>query len=74
MIQDNGIGIPEDIHSRLFDPFFTTRASGTGLGLAVLASVVQQHGGTVHAANRDAGGAQFSILLPVESTSKGSNR
>lgn len=73
-VSDDGPGMPDEIIDQVFDPFFTTRASGTGLGLAVLASVVQQHGGTVHAANRDAGGAQFSILLPVESTSKGSNR
>ena len=70
-VSDNGPGIPDDVIDQVFDPFFTTRAAGTGLGLAVLASVVQQHGGTVHAANRDSGGAQFSILLPVDSLSKG---
>ena len=69
-ISDNGPGIPENCIDQVFDPFFTTRAAGTGLGLAVLASVVQQHGGTVHAANRESRGAQFTILLPVESTSK----
>ena len=69
-ISDNGPGIPENCIDQVFDPFFTTRANGTGLGLAVLASVVQQHGGTVHAANRESRGAQFTILLPVESTSK----
>ena len=69
-ISDNGSGIPEGSIDQVFDPFFTTRANGTGLGLAVLASVVQQHGGTVHAANRENRGAQFTILLPVESMSK----
>ena len=69
-ISDNGPGIPENCIDQVFDPFFTTRANGTGLGLAVLASVVQQHGGTVHAANRESRGARFTILLPVESTSK----
>ena len=64
-ISDNGPGIPVDALEHLFDPFYTTRANGTGLGLAVLASVVQQHGGTVHAANRVGGGAEFSILLPI---------
>lgn len=73
-VSDNGPGIPDDVIDQVFDPFFTTRAAGTGLGLAVLASVVQQHGGTVHAANRDSGGAQFSILLPTDSLSKGLNR
>jgi two-component system sensor histidine kinase FlrB len=70
-ITDHGPGIPEEIIDQVFDPFFTTRAAGTGLGLAVLASVVQRHGGTVHAANRDSGGAQFTVLLPVESSGKG---
>jgi two-component system sensor histidine kinase FlrB len=69
-VSDNGPGIPSDVIDQVFDPFFTTRAAGTGLGLAVLASVVQRHGGTVHATNRESGGAQFTILLPVDSTSK----
>ena len=69
-VSDNGSGIPESSIDQVFDPFFTTRANGTGLGLAVLASVIQQHGGTVHAANRESRGAQFTILLPVESMSK----
>jgi len=71
-VSDNGPGIPSDVIDQVFDPFFTTRAAGTGLGLAVLASVVQRHGGTVHATNRESGGAQFTILLPVDSTSKAS--
>ena len=72
-VSDNGPGIPEDAIDQVFDPFFTTRAAGTGLGLAVLASVVQRHGGTVHAANRESGGAQFTILLPVDSSLKEAN-
>lgn len=71
-VSDNGPGIPNDLIDQVFDPFFTTRAAGTGLGLAVLASVVQRHGGTVHANNRESGGAQFTILLPVESNLKAS--
>ena len=71
-VSDNGPGIPDDIIDQFFDPFITTMAAGTGLGLAVLASVVQRHGGTVHAANREAGGAQFTILLPFESSLKAS--
>lgn len=73
-VSDNGPGIQDDVIDQVFDPFFTTRAAGTGLGLAVLASVVQRHGGTVHVANRESGGAQFTILLPVESSLKESNR
>ena len=70
-VSDNGPGIPSDVLEHVFDPFFTTRATGTGLGLAVLASVVQQHGGTVHATNSDSGGAEFSILLPILDQSEG---
>jgi len=73
-VSDNGPGIPSDVIDQVFDPFFTTRAAGTGLGLAVLASVVQRHGGTVHVTNRESGGAQFTILLPVESTPKALNQ
>ena len=73
-VSDNGPGIPEEFIDQVFDPFFTTRAAGTGLGLAVLASVVERHGGTVHVTNRESGGAQFTILLPVESITKVSSQ
>lgn len=62
-VTDNGPGIRKDIRSRLFDPFFTTRPQGTGLGLAVVRSVAQAHGGEVLL---DCGphGTAFSICLP----------
>lgn len=62
-VTDNGPGIRKDIRSRLFDPFFTTRPQGTGLGLAVVRSVAQAHGGEVML---DCGphGTAFSICLP----------
>jgi two-component system sensor histidine kinase FlrB len=63
--RDNGPGIPEDILDRLFDPFFTTRARGTGLGLAVVAMTVSNHGGEISARNRTQGGAEFVIDLPI---------
>ena len=65
-IADRGRGIPNDALERIFDPFFTTRASGCGLGLAVVASTVAQYGGTIRAANRPGGGAEFTILLPIK--------
>jgi PAS domain S-box-containing protein len=62
---DNGKGIPPDAQPKLFRPFFTTKASGTGLGLAVVQKIVVQHGGQVEARNRPEGGAAFIVTLPA---------
>jgi signal transduction histidine kinase len=67
-IEDNGAGIPPDVLPRIFEPFITSRldANGTGLGLAVTAGIIDQHGGLIVATNRPAqGGAQFEITLPM---------
>lgn len=63
--RDNGPGIPAEYIERVFDPFFTTRAQGTGLGLAVVAMTVAQHGGEITVCNRPTGGAEFIINLPI---------
>ncbi len=62
-VTDNGPGIPEDVLPRLFEPFFTTRPQGTGLGLAVVLDVARAHGGDVRAETL-ADGARFIIRLP----------
>jgi signal transduction histidine kinase len=62
---DNGPGIPEDTLPKLFRPFFTTKANGTGLGLAVVQKIILQHGGNVEARNRAEGGAAFIVTLPL---------
>ncbi|MDP9147104.1 MAG: ATP-binding protein, partial [Acidobacteriota bacterium] len=64
-IFDNGPGIPDPAQGKLFRPFYTTKANGTGLGLAVVQKIVVQHGGQVEARNRPEGGAAFIVTLPV---------
>jgi PAS domain S-box-containing protein len=66
-IRDSGPGIPASVLPRIFDPFFTTKdvGQGTGLGLAITYGVIQEHGGTIHAANAAEGGAVFTIELPA---------
>ena len=62
--EDNGSGVPEALRQRVFDPFFTTRSSGTGLGLAVVQNLVLSHGGEIHLLEGEAGGARFHIRFP----------
>ena len=65
-IEDNGPGIPADIIERIFEPYFTTKKYGTGLGLAVAYSVITKHEGYITAENKPEGGAIFHIYLPVK--------
>lgn len=64
-VEDDGPGIADDLLDRVFDPFFTTRAAGTGLGLAVVANTIANHGGSVSVENKPERGARFSIELPI---------
>lgn len=63
-VLDRGPGLPPEIAARLFEPFFTTRAEGLGLGLNICRSIVESMGGELLASNRDGGGAVFVIRLP----------
>jgi len=64
-VSDNGPGIPERDLPKIFLPFYTTKADGTGLGLAVVQKVALQHGGSIEARNRSEGGADFLLWLPL---------
>lgn len=64
-IKDTGHGIPPADLQRIFIPFFTTKASGHGVGLALAHRVITQHGGTLTASNAKDGGAVFSVRLPL---------
>jgi len=63
-ISDNGPGITEELRQRVFEPFFTTKPNGTGLGLAVVDSVVRAHGGQIRIDSTVGRGTVFSITLP----------
>lgn len=65
-VTDHGKGIAPDIMDKIFQPFFTTRSDGTGLGLPVVQHVALLHGGYVSASNQPGGGTQFAIWLPEE--------
>jgi len=61
--QDNGPGFPPEVMAHAFEPYFTTKAKGTGLGLAMIKKIVTEHGGEVKIANHDGGGAGVRIRL-----------
>lgn len=63
-VRDNGPGLPEAVREKLFQPFFTTKADGVGLGLAICRRIVESHGGRLQAHNDAAGGAVFAFTLP----------
>jgi len=64
-VGDRGAGIPDDVRSRIFDPFFSTKGEGTGLGLAITRQIIEAHGGTITCGRRDGGGTTFQMLLPI---------
>ena len=69
-VRDEGPGVSPEVEARLFEPFFTTKpsGSGTGLGLPIASDIVREHGGYIEVSNREPTGAEFAILLPMESS------
>jgi len=64
-VDDTGPGIPEEVQASIFDPFYTTKQRGTGLGLALTRAIVEAHGGQIRCAARTTGGTRFSLQLPL---------
>jgi len=64
-VADNGPGVPEALQQLQYEPFFTTRPQGTGLGLAVVQAVAHSHNGMVRYRPGRTGGARFELILPV---------
>lgn len=65
-ISDNGCGIPEEKRETVFEPFYTTKASGIGLGLPIARKIIEQHRGTIRVKENAAQGTSFDILIPTE--------
>jgi PAS domain S-box-containing protein len=68
-VQDSGTGIPPDQLEKAFEPFFTNKSHGLGMGLAICRSIVQTHGGRVWATNNDDRGMTFRFILPINEDS-----
>lgn len=64
-VSDHGPGIPEDKIEQVFEPFFTSKAEGMGMGLSIARTIIEAHNGRIWAENRDHGGAAFKIRLPI---------
>jgi PAS domain S-box-containing protein len=64
-VLDNGCGFPEHFVDRAFEPYMTTKEKGTGLGLPIVKKIVEEHGGSIVIENRQAGGTQVSVILPL---------
>jgi hypothetical protein len=64
-IEDQGPGFAKDVAEKMFTPFFTTKTTGSGLGLTICAQIIKAHGGVLRAENRPEGGARLSFILPL---------
>jgi CheY-like chemotaxis protein/anti-sigma regulatory factor (Ser/Thr protein kinase) len=65
-VSDTGCGMPPEMHARVFNPYFTTKSAGHGLGLAIVDGLVRSLDGKIHLASEPGKGARFQVLLPCE--------
>jgi nitrogen fixation/metabolism regulation signal transduction histidine kinase len=70
-VEDNGPGFPEELKSRMFEPYATTKPRGTGLGLPVVKKIVEEHHGEIEVRNLEGGGARICVRLPILADRKG---
>jgi signal transduction histidine kinase len=70
-VDDTGPGIPEELRCQIFEPFFTSKPQGTGLGLPLAAHIVRDHGGEIDFGKAPGGGARFTIKLPASRAESG---
>lgn len=68
LFSDEGCGMPEDVRKKIFDPYFTTKSGGFGLGLASVHSIVSRHGGHIEAQSKVGAGTTFTLYLPSTGT------
>ncbi|TMQ14651.1 MAG: HAMP domain-containing protein [Deltaproteobacteria bacterium] len=64
-VEDDGVGIADELLPRLFDPFFSTKEGGNGLGLALTQQIISDHGGEIHVASRVGSGTTFTLSVPI---------
>ena len=64
-VEDTGIGIPDEEKEKVFEPFFTKKERGTGLGLAVVKKIIENHQGEIKVSDREGGGTVFSLWIPM---------
>ncbi len=69
-ISDNGAGMPDHIHNKIFNLYYTTKASGTGIGLSIIQRIIFEHNGTIEFESKENIGTTFIIRLPINAVSK----
>ncbi|MDM8525136.1 ATP-binding protein [Desulfococcaceae bacterium HSG8] len=73
-VSDDGPGIPESVHEKIFEPFFSTKEEGTGLGLSIASRIIEEHGGWLDVISEEGKGTMFTIALPIKTSEAGIQR
>jgi len=64
IVEDSGPGVPPEMREQIFNPFFTSKTDGVGLGLSIVAKIVDDHRGTIRLENNTSRGARFHVFFP----------